>query len=105
MIYLAKRDYYKQEFKNHKGNTKHLYKLMSKLTGGIYANPIPNGKNNSAITEDFTECFLKNIVKIRDDLSNVELYDPVWCNVPFPLLNFGVILETEIKCSISKLQT
>ena len=77
MVYLAKRDYYKQEFKNHKGNTKHLYKLMSKLTGGINANPMPDGKNNSDIAEDFAEYFLQKIVKIRDDLSNVELYDPV----------------------------
>ena len=42
-------------------------------------------------------------VKIRDDLSNVELYDLVWCDVPFP--NFSVLSETEIKHSISKLQT
>ena len=78
---------------------------MSKLTGGINTNPMPDGKSNNDIGEEFGEYFLKKIVKIRDDLSNVELYDPVWCDVPSPLLNFGVLLETEIKCSISKLQT
>ena len=71
MIYLAKRDYYKQELKNHKGNTKHLYKLMPKLTGGINANPMPDSKSNSDIAEDFAEYFLQKIVKIRDDLSNM----------------------------------
>ena len=35
----------------------------------------------------------------------MELYDPVWCDVTFPLLNFSVLSETEIKHSISKLQT
>ena len=105
MIYLAKRDYYKQEFKNHKGNTKHLYKLMPQLTGGINANPMPDGKSNNDIPEDFTEYFLQKNVKIGYDLSNVELYDPVWCDVPFPLSNFSVLLETEIKQSLSKLQT
>ena len=29
---------------------------------------------------------------------------PVWCDVPFPLSNFGVLSETEIKHSISKIQ-
>ena len=50
-----------------------------------------------------TSC--KKIVKIGDDLSNAELYDLVWCDVPFPLLNFGVLLATKINCSVSKLQT
>ena len=61
MIYLAKRNYYKHEFKNHKGNTKHLYKLMSKLTGRINANPMPDGKSNNDIAEDFTEYFLQKL--------------------------------------------
>ena len=105
MIYLAKRNYYKQELKNHKGNTKPLYKLMSKLTGGINAQPMPDGKSNNDIAEHFAEYFLQNIVKIRDYLSNVELYNPVWYDVTFPLSNFSVLMETEIKQSISKLQT
>ena len=105
--YLARRDYYKQEFKNHKGNTKHLYKLMLKLTGGINANHsnLSDGKSNNDIAEDFAEYFLQKIVKIKDVLSNVELYGPVWCDVPFPLLNCSVLSETEIKTLNSKLET
>ena len=105
MIYLSKRNYYKQELKNHKGNTKHLYKLMSKFTGGINANPMPDGKSNNDIAEHFAEYFLQKKVKTGDDPSHVELYDPVWCDVIFPLLNLSVLSETEIKHSISKLQT
>ena len=78
---------------------------MSKLTGGINANPMLDGKSDNDIVEDFAEYFLQKIVKIRDNLNNVELYNPVWCDVPFSLLNFGVLLETEIKHSIFKLQT
>ena len=63
MIYLAKRDYQKQELKNHKGNPKHLCKLMSKLAGGIDANPMPKGKSGIDIAEDFAQYFLQNIVK------------------------------------------
>ena len=57
---------------------------MSKLTGGIKANPMPDGKSDNDIAEDFAEYFFQKNVKIRDALSNVELYDPVWCDVPFP---------------------
>ena len=78
---------------------------MLKLTGGINANPMPDGKSKNDIAEHFAEYFLQQIVKIRDDLSHVELYDPLWCDVTFPLMNFSVLSETEIKHSISKLQT
>ena len=80
---------------------------MLKLTGEINANHsnLSDGKSNNDIAEDFAEYFLQKIVKIKDVLSNVELYGPVWCDVPFPLVNCSVLSETEIKRSISKLET
>ena len=80
---------------------------MLKLTGEINANHsnLSGGKSNNDIAEDFAEYFLQKIVKIKDVLSNVELYGPVWCDVPFPLVNCSVLSETEIKHSISKLET
>ena len=65
---------------------------------------MPDGKSNNDIAEEFTEYLLQR-VKIRDDLSNMEIYNPVWYDIPFPLLNFGVLLEADIKYSISKLLT
>ena len=74
---------------------------MLKLTGVINANPMPDGKSNNDIAEYFTEYFFQKIAKMRDDLSNVELCNPVWCDVPFPSLIFGELSGTEMKHSIS----
>ena len=63
MIFLAKRNYYRQEFKNHKGNTKYLYKLMSKLTAMINANSMLDRKSNNDIAEDIAEYVLQKLWK------------------------------------------
>ena len=41
MLNSVKTEYFMKEFEQHKGNTKHLYKLVAKLTGYTSVNPLP----------------------------------------------------------------
>ena len=54
LLYLMKRDYLKTQFQDHKGNTKHLYKLMAKLTGGVSVNPLLDSNSDVELANDFT---------------------------------------------------
>ena len=39
LLYMNKWDYHKNEFTSNRVNPKHLYNLITKLTGGISTNP------------------------------------------------------------------
>ena len=57
MLYVIRRDYYKVEFNQHKGDSKHLYKLVAKLASGVSANPRPYVGSDLQLAEEFAEFF------------------------------------------------
>ena len=59
---------FRKEFEQHKRNTKHLYKLVVKLTGCTSVNPLPEMDSDVRLAEDLADYFLNKIVKIRDNL-------------------------------------
>ena len=57
LLYLMKRDYLKTQFQDHKGNSKHLNKLMAKLTGGVSVDPMPDSNLDMELANDFAYFF------------------------------------------------
>ena len=46
------------------GNTKKLYSLVSYLTGSEIENPMPSGKMDGELAEEFAEYFMQKIKTI-----------------------------------------
>ena len=57
-------------------NTKWLFKLVSELTSSVKDNPLPNGKSNKELAEEFVDFFLKKIQHIHDGLEGFEKFSP-----------------------------
>ena len=72
----AKKDFFSSEFIKYKNDSKHLYKLLAKLTGGVAENPMPESENDETLSNDFADFFLDKILKIR---KNLDKYDKYQC--------------------------
>ena len=67
LLYVTKRDYLKPQFHDHKGNSKHIYKLMTKLAVGVSVNPILDSILDVELANEFANFFWNKIVKIRNE--------------------------------------
>ena len=54
-----------------KGDTKSLYRLNSNLTDNDSVNPMPPGKSDEQLVNEFAEFFLTKIDKIRSQFNGV----------------------------------
>ena len=88
MIHAVRSEFYHSKFKQHKGDSKELYKLVSILTGSIMENKPPDHDSNDVICEELTDFFLNKIERIRELISGHELYKCETSDVPFPMSNF-----------------
>ena len=59
MIHAVRSEFYHSQFKQHKGDSKELYKLVSRLTGSIMENKLPDHDSNDVICEELAISFLK----------------------------------------------
>ena len=59
MIHAVRNEFYHSKFKLHKGDSKDLYKQVSRLTGSIKENILPDHDSNDVICEELTNFFLK----------------------------------------------
>ena len=57
-------------------DTKKLYELVVYLTGTATENPLPPGKTDNQLVEDFAKFFMNKIQTIRDNLADHPLYRP-----------------------------
>ena len=86
-----------------KGDSKKLYNLVSKLTGTMKENSLPESENDIKLANDFEDYFLKKIQNIRDALADVTNYSP---EELIPLLaEFEPLSENKVKNIINKLGT
>ena len=105
MLKAARTEYFRKEFEQHKRNTKHLYKLVDKLTGCTSVNPLPEIDSDDQIAEDFPDYFLNKIVKIRDELDQYGKHVVESHHHVKELQAFHPLSETEVGMVIKKLQT
>ena len=61
MIHAVKSEFYHSKFKQHKGGSKEVYKLVSRLTGSILENKLPDYDSNDVICEELANFFLKKL--------------------------------------------
>ena len=64
-----------------KGDTKELYKVFNNITGKKAENPMPVGKSDQDLADDFADFFMAKICQIRDCLSDFPKYIPTDRNV------------------------
>ena len=55
-------------------DTRKLYKLVSELTSSVKENPLPIGKSNKDLAEEFVDFFLSKIQRICDSLDSFEKF-------------------------------
>ena len=78
------------------GDTKKLYSLVSYLTRSEIENPMPPGKTDDELAEEFAEFFMQKIKTIRDGLEHHSLYTPRDTGIP-RLETFKQVLESDVK--------
>ena len=88
----------------HKGDSKALYNLVSKLTGSEITNILPAQPRGIKLAEEFSNFFLQKIVKIQSALDGYNLFKPTVSEVLFKLSEFNV-LDKSCVVKTAKLQT
>ena len=72
---MTKLMYTQAEIAKVKGNSKHLYKLMAKLTRSKMENPLPDSLSDGDLAQCFGEFSLTKIEKSKDNLNSHPLYN------------------------------
>jgi hypothetical protein len=94
-LFHAKVTTISEKVKQCEGNMKHLYNLAAELTGTTKKNPMPSGKTDEELAEDFVEYFMDKIQKIRDELKDTTLFDPHTLEIP-ELVTFRAVTEGDV---------
>ena len=55
-------------------DTSQLFKLVSEITSSTKDNPLPDGKSNQELADQFAEYFINKIQKIRNNLNSCDRY-------------------------------
>ena len=74
MLSVIRQQFYSNEFKKLKGDTKQLYKLVVNHTGNLKRNNLLDHASSDVISEMLADFFLNKILKIRDNLEQYDLY-------------------------------
>ena len=64
------------------GNTTGLYKLTANLTGVTSQNPMPQGKTDMQLAEEFAEFFIDRVDKIHQQFQNTDAHVSEANNIP-----------------------
>ena len=103
MIHAVRSEFYHLKFKLHKGDSKELYKLVSRLTGSIMENKLPDHDSNDVICEELPDFFLNKIARIRQSPSGYELCKCETSEVPFPMSDSEPMDNNFVCKEVSKL--
>ena len=93
MLSAIRQQFYSNEFKKLKGDTKQLYKLVEKHTGNLKKNNLPDHASSDVISENLASFFINKILAIRDNLEQHDLYIYEWLQVHFPMASFKEVDE------------
>ena len=84
-------------------DSKKLFRIVSSLLGRKEDNPMPLGKTDSQLAEDFATFFLNKIDKIRHKFQGIEPYQPRQLDTP-QLENFAPVTTRQLKKTIKGMQ-
>ena len=77
-------------------DTKQLYKLVSELISSVKGNPLPIGKSNKELAEEFADFFLSQIQQICDSLEGFEKFSPQQHHSASKLGSFTPMTESDV---------
>jgi hypothetical protein len=103
MINRAKKEQLSSKIKENEKNTKSLYKIVSDLTGTRTENPMPPGKTDTELANDFADFFINKITTIRDNLEHIKKYKPTGPKVP-TLESFKELTSEEVSKIINSMR-
>ena len=89
----------------HKGDSKALYNLVSKLTGTENTNILPDEPRGIELAQEFAEFFLQKIEKIQSALYGYNLFKPTGSDVLFKLFKVNILDKSHVIKTLVKLQT
>ena len=77
-------------------NIGQLYRIIDSVTGRNEDNPMPGNISMEELTEKFADFFLDKIVRLRNELSEVDLYEPLWRDIKIQLKEFVPVGREEV---------
>ncbi|XP_077994476.1 uncharacterized protein LOC144448196 [Glandiceps talaboti] len=104
MIKAEKRESISTKIHESRANTKKLYQIVNNLVGKKDVNPMPEGKTNKELANEFADFFLQKILKIRESLANKSKYCPTYRKVPTFTL-FASVSEETVERTIKEMPT
>ena len=105
LIHVIRKSCYQEEFVKHKGDSKALYNLVSKLTGPENTNILLDQPRGIELAEEFSEFFLQKTEKIQSSLDGYHLFKQTGSEVLFKLMEFNVLDKSQVVKTLVKLQT
>ena len=96
MLKEAKRNTISEKIYACNRDTRKLYKLVSELTSSVKENPLPLGKSNKDLAEEFVEFFLLKIQRMYDSLEGFEKLSLQHYHGASKLSSFTPMTELEI---------
>ena len=91
-----KRNNIQSEVIKAKGDTKQLYNIVRQITRSAKSNPLPEGKSNVELVEEFADFFLNKILTIRKQFEDISPYMPTTKDIQI-LWKFVPMSEKEVK--------
>ena len=95
---------FKEKIDDCQKDTKKQYELVVYLTGTATENPLPPGKTDNQLAEDFAKFFMNKIQIIRDNLADHPLYKPEATNI-LKLDTFKKLNTEDVRKLINKMKT
>ena len=96
-----KSTHFKEAIYNAKGNNRQLYAVTNGLMGKDRKNPLPPANSDADLAEDFASFFLNKTEKIREDLKDIEKYQPKGRSL-MPLDHFEPLPSDKVKKVLNK---
>ena len=84
-------------------NIGQLYRIIDSVTGRNKDNPMPSNISMEELMEKFADFFLDKIVRLRNELSEVDLYEPLWREIKIQLKEFVPVEGEEVMKYMIKL--
>ena len=84
-------------------NIGQLYRIIDSVMGRKKDNPMPGNISMEELTEKFADFFLDKIVRLRNELSEVDLYEPLQRDIKIQLKEFVPVGREEVMKYMLKL--
>ena len=76
MLKQVKKEVRQDKIMECKGNSRRLFEIFNSMTGKRSENPMPEGKADEELANEFLGFFMDKIYKIRDSLKDIPLFSP-----------------------------